>query len=71
MYDWVILERVLARWRRLVASLKKKNLLHQAILAVSYRHIAMAIETASKVGGFCIAVLFIVALVAARAIHSE
>ncbi len=71
MYNWVILERVLARWRRLVASLKVKNHLHQAILAVSYRRIAMDIETASKVGGFCIVVLFIVALVAARAIHSE
>ncbi len=57
MFDWVILERVLARWQRLVASLKVTNLLHWAILTVSYRRIAMAIETASKVGVFCIVVL--------------
>jgi hypothetical protein len=31
----------------------------------------MAIETASKVGVFCIVVLLIVALAAAGAIHSE
>ncbi len=71
MSDWVLLERVLARWWRLVASLKATNLLHQAILAVSYRRIAMAIKTASKVGVFCIVVLLIVTLAAAGAIRSE
>jgi hypothetical protein len=54
MSDWVILERVLARWRRLVASLKAMNLFHKAILPVSYGRIAMAIKMASKVGVFCI-----------------
>ena len=71
MSDWVLLERVLARWWRLVASLKATNLLHQAILVVSYRRIAMAIKTASKVGVFCIVVLLIVTLAAAGAIRSE
>ena len=71
MFDWVILEPLLAQWRRIVASLKATNLLHLSILAVSYRRIAMAIETASKVGVFCIVVLLIVTLAAAGAIKSE
>ncbi len=71
MFDWVILEPLLAQWRRIVASLKATNLLHLSILAVSYRRIAMAIETASKVGVFCIVVLLIVTLAAAGAIRSE
>ena len=58
MSDWVILEQVLARWRRLVASLKAMDLLHRGILAVSYRRIAMAIEAASKVSVFCIVVVW-------------
>jgi hypothetical protein len=62
---------VLAQWRRLVASLKAINLLNWVILAVSYRRIAIAIETASKVGVFCIVILLIVALAAAWAICSE
>ena len=64
-------EQVLARWRRLVAFMKATNLLHRAMRAVQYRRIAMAIETASKVGSFCIVVPFAVALAAAGAIHSE
>jgi hypothetical protein len=36
---------------------------------VSYRRIEMAIKMASKVGSFCIVVLLIVALAAARAIR--
>ena len=67
----VILERVLARWRRLVASLKVTDPLHRAILAVSYRRMAMAIKTASKVCVFYIVVLLIVILAAAGAILSE
>ncbi len=74
---------MLAQWRRLVASLKAINLLNWVILAVSYRCIAIAIETASKVGVFCIVItaskvgvfciviLLIVALAAAWAICSE
>ena len=64
-------ERVLARWRHLVAFMKAMNLLHWAMCLVSCRHIAMAVETASKVGTFCIVVLLIVALAAAGAIRSE
>ena len=51
--------------------MKATNLLHQAIFTVSYRRIAMAIKTASKIGVFCIVVLLIVALVVAGAIPSE
>ena len=54
-----------------MASLKAINLLNWVILAVSYRRIAIAIETASKVGVFCIVILLIVALAAAWAICSE
>ncbi len=43
----------------------------RAMLVVSYRRIAMAIEMASKAGVFCIVVLLIVALAVAEAIHSE
>jgi hypothetical protein len=57
MSDWVILEQVLVRWRRLVASLKAMDLLHRGILTVSYQCIAMAIEAASKVSVFCIVVV--------------
>jgi len=67
----MILKRVLARWRHLVASLKATSLLHRAILAISNQRIAMTIKTASKAGVFCIIVLLIVALAAAEAIHSE
>ena len=44
-------ERVLTRWWRLVAFMKAMNLLHQAMCAVLYCHIATAIEMASKGGG--------------------
>jgi hypothetical protein len=71
MSDWVISERVLAQWRRLVASLKAMNLLHWVIFAVSYWGITMSIETASKVGVFCILILLIVDLAATGAIPSE
>ena len=68
---FVILERVLARWWRLVAFMKSTNLLHQAVCAVSYRCIATAIDMASKVGTCCIVNSFAVALAAARAMRSE
>jgi hypothetical protein len=51
--------------------MKATNLLHQAMHTVYYRRIAMTIETASKVGTFCIIVVLFVALVAAGAIRSE
>ena len=55
----------------LVAFRKALDLLRQAMLAVSYRRIAMAIKMASKVDVFFIVVLLIVTLVAARAKWSE
>ena len=45
-------ERVLARWWHPVASSEALDPLHRAMHAVSYRRIAMAIETAHKVGVF-------------------
>ena len=41
------------------------NLLHWAMHAVKYRHIAMAIETANKMGTFHIIIDLIVALAVA------
>ena len=64
-------ERVLARRRCLVGFVKALDLLHQAIWAVYYRPIVMAIEMAIKVGTCYIIVLFAVALAAAEAIRSE
>ncbi len=43
---------ILTRWRRPVTSSKALELLHQAMCAVTYRRIAMAIKTASFVGVF-------------------
>jgi len=48
----MLLERILACWRRPVASHEVTDLLHCAMWAVQYRRIAMAIEMASKVGVF-------------------
>ena len=62
---------MLAQWRCLLAFMKALDLLHWAMRSVLYHRIAVAIETASKVGTFCIVVLLIVALVAAGAIRSE
>ncbi len=49
---------ILARWQRLVASNKALNLLHWAMCVVTYRHIAMAIKTASFLGVFVDCCLF-------------
>ncbi len=63
---------MLAPWQRLVAFMKALDLLHRAMHAVWYYHcIAMAIETAIKVGTYYIFVLFAVALAAAGVIWSE
>jgi hypothetical protein len=43
---------ILARWQRPVASSEAMDLLHRAMRMVTYWHITMAIETASKVGVF-------------------
>ena len=69
--DWVISEQVLARWWRLVAFMKATILLYWVMHAVSYRRIAVAIETACKVRTFCIVILLIVALAATGVIRSE
>jgi hypothetical protein len=53
-----LLTAILARWQRLVASNKALNLLHQAMCAVTYRRIAMAIEVASFLGVFVDCCLF-------------
>jgi len=45
-------ERVVARWRRLVAFMKVLDLLHQAMLAVFHYRTAMAMEMASDGGAF-------------------
>jgi hypothetical protein len=67
----MISEQVLAQWWCLVAFRKALDLLYWSIRSILYRHIAMAIEMASKVGILCIVVLSIVALAAAGAIQSE
>ena len=65
------IERVLARWWRLVAFVKATNLLHRAMLTVSYRRLSTDIEMACKVGTCCITVSFAVALAATGAIQIE
>jgi len=45
-------EQVVARWRRLVASIKALDLLHRAMHAVSHQHTAMAIKMARDGGAF-------------------
>jgi hypothetical protein len=49
---------ILAQWRRPVASSEALDLLHQAMHAVTYQRIAMAIKMASKVGVFVDCCLF-------------
>jgi hypothetical protein len=49
---------ILAQWRRPVASSEALDLLHWVMCVVTYRRIAMAIETASKVGVFVDCCLF-------------
>jgi hypothetical protein len=54
----MLLDIILARWWRPVASSKALDLLHQAMRAVAYRRIAMAIKMASFVGVFVDCCLF-------------
>jgi len=49
---WGNTERVVARWRRLVASIKALDLLHRAMRAELHHCTAMAIEIASDGGAF-------------------
>ncbi len=55
---FMLLDIILARWRRPVASSKALDLLHCAMCEVTYRRIAMAIKTASFVGVFVDCCLF-------------
>jgi hypothetical protein len=52
MSDCMLSERVLARWWHPLAFSEAPDPLHRPMHAVSYRRIAMAIETARKVGVF-------------------
>ncbi len=67
----LILVAICARWRQPVASVKALNLLYWVMRAVLYRRIAMARETARKLGTFFIVVLFAVSLAATGAIQSK
>ena len=75
--NWHIGDRLLllvairAQWQQPVASVEALDLLYWAMHAVLYRRIAMARETASKLGTFFIVVLFAVALAAAGVIRSK
>ena len=55
---FMLLDIILARWWRPVASSEALSLLHWAMRMVAYRCIAMAIKTASKVGVFVYCCLF-------------
>ncbi len=54
----MLLDIILAQWWHPVVSSKALDLLHRAMCAVMYRHIAMAIKTASFVGVFVDCCLF-------------
>jgi hypothetical protein len=56
--QFMLLDIILARWRRPVASSEALDLLHQAMHAVTYRRIAMAIKTATFLGVFVDCCLF-------------
>ncbi len=55
----LLLAAILACWWCPVASTKALDLLHQAMPAVWYQRIAMAIKMASKVGHFFVVILFL------------
>jgi hypothetical protein len=56
--QFMLLDIILARWWRPVASSEALDLLHQAMHAVTYRRIAMAIKTAIFLGVFVDCCLF-------------
>jgi hypothetical protein len=55
---FMLLDIILAQWRHPVASSEAWDLLHWAMRAVTYRHIAMAIKTATFLGVFVDCCLF-------------
>jgi hypothetical protein len=67
--QFILLDIILAQWRRSVASSKALDLLHWAMHAVLYRRTAAAINMATFLGVFVDYCLF--ALAAAGAIRSE
>jgi hypothetical protein len=56
--SFMLLDIMLAQWRRPVASSKAMDLLHQGMHTVMYRRITMAIKTASFLGVFVDCCLF-------------
>ncbi len=66
-----LLEQILARWRRPVASIESLDIRHWAMRAVLYRHTTTAIKMASEVGAFFVVVVFIETMAAAGAKQSE
>ncbi len=67
----MLLDIILARWRRQVAFSEALDLLHRAMRAVTYRRIAMAIKTVTFLGVFVDVVCLPVALMAAGTIRSK
>jgi hypothetical protein len=68
----MLLDIILAQLQRPVASSEALDLLHRAMCAVTYRHIAMAIKMATFLGVYLLIVFcFPVALVAAGVIRSK
>jgi hypothetical protein len=53
-----LLAAILAQWWHFMASNKALNLLHRAMCTVMYRHVAMAIKTATFLGAFVDCCLF-------------
>jgi hypothetical protein len=56
--NFILLDMILAQWRRPVASSEALDLLHWTICAVTYRRIAMVIKTACFLGVFVDCCLF-------------
>jgi hypothetical protein len=54
----MLLDIILAQWRRPVASSEALDLLHWAMHTITYRRIAMAIKTATFLGVFVDCCLF-------------
>jgi hypothetical protein len=56
--QFMLLDIILTQWQRPVASCEALDLLHWAMHAVTYQHIAMAIKTATFLGVFVDCCLF-------------
>ncbi len=69
--QFMLLDIILAQWRRPVASSEALDLIHWTMRAVTYRRIAMAIKMATFLGVLLIVVCLPVALAAAGVIGSK